>query len=115
MNSPLTIADVGLRLLEPAEAVVSELTQSPHATWQLLRVAAGASWEAPAADLEERCLVVLEGMATFTVDGWRQSLGSGHLLVAEPGAKLTIRNDGADTLAALLCVTPSPVPAPVPV
>lgn len=90
----------------PAVTGVKRFHESPQSAWSVVTVAPGERWEAPAADAEERSFVVLGGVATFTVDAWRESLSSGHTLHAEPGATVAIRNEGEEPLTALLATTP---------
>ncbi len=90
----------------PDRTGVQRFHESPQSVWAVLTVAPGERWEAPPADAEERSFVVLAGVATFTVDAWRESLASGHTLHAEPGAAVVIRNEGEEPLTALLATTP---------
>ncbi len=112
MPKPMTVVDVGHLADHPGdESPATGLTpveRTAHSAWSLLRVAPLQRWTAPDADREERSVLVLDGMATFLVDGWRQSLGSGHLLVVEPGAALEVHNEGAAPLVALLTWSPPP-------
>ena len=107
MAKGMNVADIGRLLLDPdVLGDDHELFQAKSARWSLLRVPAGTSWESPASTDAERALVVLDGLATFTVDDWRQSLGSGHILWAEPDATVSIDNETADDLLAILVSTP---------
>lgn len=106
---PITVADLGHLLVEPSTIDGARpLLIGSHTAWSLLRLEAGARWVAPPADLEERAVLLLEGFATVEVDELRQSLGSGHLVLVDPGASLEIHNDHVGPLAAIVVVSPTP-------
>lgn len=99
------VVDVALLLQQPPadapETGLWPLEAGAAAAWSLLRVAGGSRWDG-AAEAAERSFVVLEGAASFLVDGWRRTLGSGHLLVVAAGQPVTVDNEGADALSALV-------------
>ena len=107
MTAAHKVVDVAFLLDRPPEDApttgVVSLHQSEHAQWSLLRVAAGARWEAPPVE-GESSFVVLEGNATFNVEGWRRTLGSGHLMHVAGGHAVSVDNDGNEPLSALLTV-----------
>ncbi|MCB9736197.1 MAG: hypothetical protein H6745_26720 [Deltaproteobacteria bacterium] len=91
------------------EPLLSELAAAPPAVvWArplgdagatartLVWVPRGASWEAPAEAGVEHAAFVLEGRATWRTGEERQTLASGHLVTAAPGALLAVENDGED-------------------
>jgi len=87
------------------------LNSSPHSTLGLVRVAAGQHWAGECFELEERILMVLDGLATVTVDDWRQTLGSGQTLVIEPGSMVSVTNEMDGAFTAIQTITP-PLTAP---
>jgi mannose-6-phosphate isomerase-like protein (cupin superfamily) len=99
------VIDVALLLQRPpAEAPETGLWPlhgGASTAWSLLRVAGGARWQGEA-EGSERSFVVLEGAATFHVDGWRRTLASGHLLVVAAGQPVRVDNESADAMSALV-------------
>ena len=112
MAEPMKVLDMGALLNGLAgDALKSGLTtvyDSPHSLMSLLRIQAGEHWESDTADTEERCIIVLEGWATFSVDNTRRSLGSGHIAHVEPGAVISAKNESDQELLALLIISPPP-------
>jgi quercetin dioxygenase-like cupin family protein len=104
----MTVIDLVTAAADAAPTGLTALPSTPHAARSLLSLPGGSEWEAPRHDLEEQMLLVLEGIASFSVDGWRQSLGPGHLLAIEPGARLGIATDRGERVIALLVVSPAP-------
>ena len=104
----MSVADLGELLTAPAAGAVDchPVLAGGHSEWSLLRLPPDATWTAPDADLEERALLMLQGFATIEVDALRQSVGSGHLLIVDAGATLTVHNDHTTPLSAVVVVSP---------
>ena len=110
MAQPIKLHDLGALLADLAEGAtdtgLTVLDESPHSVLSLLVVSAGDRWDGGRADGEERRVIVLEGMATFTVDNVRQSLGSGHAVAIEPGAQVLVSNEAQEPLRAVHIESP---------
>ena len=110
MIKPFHLVDVGkyLRAAAPDLTTVQNtpISNSTFSTTSLLRVPGGSEHSFDATAHEELSLLVLEGYATVTVDNIRQTLGSGQLLTAEPGASVKIWNETQEAWLALTTVTP---------
>lgn len=87
------------------EAAVVGLDDGPP-RWELLTVGPGLAWSPDVDAGAARAILVLEGVATWQVDGTRQSLASGHLLLVPAGATLAVHNDGPGPVAALMRTEP---------
>ncbi|MGM0574686.1 MAG: AraC family ligand binding domain-containing protein [Myxococcota bacterium] len=106
---PLYVADIGLHLLSPPEDAPETgllgVADGAGASWSLLRVAPDDETEVAATEAG-LSLLVLDGVATFAVEDGRESLGSGHLLLVEPGRVVTVTNEGEAPLRALVALHP---------
>ena len=114
MSKPFELQDIGSLLdgLERAADATSvqEIARSPFSATTLISLTSNTEYSLPETPHEERVILVLEGHATVTVDKTRQTLGSGHLLFAEPGATITVWNESSERWSAISVVTP-PVPS----
>ena len=101
----MNVVDLGLALARvteapPAATTVSALLVADGRAYTLLSVPVGARWEAPAG--ASMAALVLAGIGTREATGARESLGPGHLAVAEAGRTLSVDNDGGEPIVALL-------------
>jgi mannose-6-phosphate isomerase-like protein (cupin superfamily) len=111
MANPYQIYDIGRflsdrDLVPDPHASVANVSSSPFSLTRLIRIAVDATYAFEQALHEERCLLVLEGAATVTVDQARQTLGPGHLMTIEPGAKVSVSNEGTKIWSALWIESP---------
>jgi quercetin dioxygenase-like cupin family protein len=88
--------------------------EGTHVTAELITLAAHTAWQAPTSTIMERTLLGLEGHATASVDGTRQTISSGFLLHVPQGGSLSIHNEEKGSYRALLTTAqlPEPVEAP---
>ncbi len=104
----INVSDIGA-LIAQAGTGTRFVTESVHLRWDVHIVDGRSQWKAPVLSLDEQTYVVLDGMATFEVEGHRETLASGHLLVVEPGAALTVTNEAAPRLVTLRATTSGPL------
>lgn len=111
-SQPVVVHDLLGHVAPEAERLTTQipLQSAVRSRWFLVSVTPGETWRADAGD-EERSLLLLEGRGTVVVGDWRQTLGSGHLVVVEPGASLEVIADGQRSVVALLSAAgPAPTP-----
>ena len=92
----MTISDIGRTLSTldetPSSTTVLPLISAHGQQWSVLTVASGDTWSTTNAPSRALSALGIEGHATWSDESGRQSVGSGHIVIVEPGTTHTVTN-----------------------